>query len=132
MSTEMKVYVDDVCMACAAKGATVVTGAGRDGAVVTPLSFEVDEFSGVWFVEFGLATEGRFSVYRLDLGQARFRFSGAVDVAHPDAIRRDQAEAKRGDLIEALDRRFGPDHVNTAAQTPTEAEQIWKRLWPCK
>ena len=56
--------------------------------------------------------------------------SGADDVAYPGAIRRDEAEVKRGDLIEALDERFGPNDVNTAARTKEEAMEICNRLWP--
>jgi hypothetical protein len=128
----MKDYVDDVCNQCAASGAPVIKtnapGGYHDGAVVAPLGFEPDEFCGVWFVQFGLAVDGKFIVRRLDLGQARFRY--ASDVSYPGAIRKNEAEVKRDDLIEALDRRFGKDRVNIAAQTPVEAMQIWQRQWP--
>ena len=133
----MKAYVDEVAEDCAANGAPVATariamsGGYRDGAVVAPLGFEPDEFCGVWFVQFGLAIEGRFVVRRLDLGQARFRYASESDVRYPGAIRKNEAEVKRDNLIEALDERFGPDNVNTAAQTAIEAMQIWRRQWPC-
>jgi hypothetical protein len=133
----MKAYVDKVCKDCAANGAPVamvriaVPSGYSDGAVVAPLGFEPDEFCGVWFVQFGLTIEGRFVVRRLDLGQARFRFTTESDVLYPGAIRKNDAEVKRDNLIEALDERFGRNHVNTAAQTAIEAMQIWQRLWPC-
>ena len=46
------------------------------------------------------------------------------DVRHPHGIRKNEAEVKRDELIEALDERFGPEHVNTAATTTIEAMQI--------
>jgi hypothetical protein len=89
----MKDYVDQVCEGCAANGVAIATarisvpGGYRDGAVVAPLNFEPDEFCGIWFVQFGLAANGKFVVRRLDLGQARFRFTGADDVRlMPDVI----------------------------------------------
>ena len=100
--------------------------------VATPVDFEVDEFSGVWFVQLGVALNRRFAVFRRDLGQARFRFKTESDVRHPVGIRKNQAEVKRDELIEALDQRFGSDRVNTAASTSFEAIQIWQRLWPCE
>ena len=78
----------------------------------------------------GLALNQRFAVHKLDLGQARFRFMAESDVRHPHGIRKNEAEVKRDELIEALDERFGPEHVNTAATTTIEAMQIWQRLWP--
>ena len=134
----MKDYVDQVCQTTATDGLTIevrtisLPGGYRDGAVVAPLGFEPDEFCGVWFVEFGLALNKKFAVYRLDLGQARFRFKTESDVRYPEGIRKNQAEVKRDELIEAFDERFGPDQVNTAATNATEAMQIWSRLWPCK
>jgi hypothetical protein len=83
-------------------------------------------------VQFGIALNRRFDVHRLDLGQARFRFMVESDVQHPEGIRKNEAEVKRDELIEALDQRFGPEHVNTAATTSIEAMQIWQRLWPCE
>ena len=136
MSDEMKAYVDVVCKECAAAGAPIAMARipfpYHDGAVIAPLDFETDEFCGAWFVQFGLAFEGKFIVRRLDLGQARFRFSGADDVPHPEGIRPNQAQVRRDDLIDALDQRFGPEHVNTAPTTKIEAEQIWQRIWPCE
>jgi hypothetical protein len=85
----------------------------------------------MWFVQFGLAVDGKFSFHRLDLGQARFRFQGESDVPYPNAIRKNDAEVKRDDLIEALDWRFGMDFVNSTARTQIEAMQICQRLWPC-
>lgn len=129
-------YVKDVCNQCAQKGAVIAVerivspAHYRDGALVMPLDYEPDEFCGMWFVQFALALNERFVVRRLDLGQAKFRFSGADDVAYPAAIRRDEAEVKRGDLIEALDERFGPNDVNTAARTKEEAMEICNRVWP--
>lgn len=126
----MKAFVDEVCKDCAENGVVIATDkislvvGYRAGAVVAPLEFEPDEFCGVWFVQIGLAVNGKFIVRRLDLGQARFRFASAADVRHPEGIRKNEAEVKRDDLIEALDQRFGRDHVNTAASTPTEAMQI--------
>ena len=70
------------------------------------------------------------AVHTLDLGQARFRFSGADDVQYPDAIRKNQAEVKRDELIEALDQRFGRDCVNTGATSVEEDKQICQRIWP--
>jgi hypothetical protein len=134
----MKDYVDQVCEDCAANGVAIamdrisVPRGYRDGAVVAPLDYEDDEFCGLWFVQFGLAVNQRFMICRLDLGQARFRFSGANDVQYPEAIRENEAKVKRDNLIEAFDQRFGPDHVNTAASTAIEAKQIWERLWPCE
>jgi hypothetical protein len=134
----LKAYVDEVCNDCATNGAPIVMArislprGYHDGVVVAPLDFEPDEFCGVWFVQFGLAVDGKVIVRRLDLGQARFRYTGANDVQYPGAIRKNDAEVKRDDLIEALDQRFGPDHVNTAALSAIEAMQIWQRLWPCE
>jgi hypothetical protein len=132
----MKTYVEHVCQQCAEQGAVIATARilhparYREGALVMPLDYEPDEFSGMWFVQFGLAVNERFIIRRLDLGQARFRFSDADDVAYPGAIRRDEAEVKRGDLIEVLDERFGPNGVNIAARTKDEAMKICNRLWP--
>ena len=55
----------------------------------------------------------------------------AADVRHPEAIKKNAAEVKRDDLIEALDERFGPDQVNIAGTSKIDAMQIWQRLWPC-
>jgi hypothetical protein len=131
----MKDYVDRVCKATAANGrpisaASIPGGVYRDGALVAPLGFEMDEFCGIWFVQFGLAVDRRFAVHTLDLGQARFRFSGANDVQYPGAIRKNQAEVKRDELIEALDQRFGADRVNIAGTSVEEAMQICQRIWP--
>ena len=57
-------YVEHVCQQCAGKGAVIATARisrpahYRDGALVMPLDFEPDEFSGMWFIQFGLAVEG--------------------------------------------------------------------------
>jgi hypothetical protein len=134
----MREYVDKICDMTATNG--VVIDLGRislsrgyhDGAVVTPLDFELDKFSGIWFVQFGVALNRRFAVFRLDLGQARFRFTTESDVRDPEAITKNEAEVKRDELIEALDQRFGSEYVNTAASTRIEAMQIWQRLWPCE
>jgi hypothetical protein len=96
----MKDYVDQVCEDCAANGVAIamarisVPRGYRDGAVVAPLHYEDDEFCGLWFVQFGLAVNQRFMICRLDLGQARFRFSGANDVQYPEAIRENEAKVK--------------------------------------
>lgn len=138
VSEAMRTYVDEICKHCAENGHVISTGkirlarGYRDGVVFAPLGFEPDEFCGLWFVEFGLAVDGRFLVRRLDLGQARFRFAGADDVQYPGAIRENEAKRRRDDLIEAFDRRFGPDDVNIAASTATDAAQIWGRLWPLR
>lgn len=129
----MKSYVDEICEKTAKNGRPVEVGRSKgysDGAVVAPLDFELDEFCGVWFVQFGVALNRRFAVHRLDLGQARFRFMAEGEVQHPEGIKKNEAEVKRDDLIEALDQRFGLEHVNTAATTSIEAMQIWRRLWP--
>ena len=134
----MRSYVDEVCKRTATYGLVIEVGriplsrSYRDGAVVAPVDFEIDEFSGIWFVKFGVALSQRFAVYRLDLGHARFRFMTESDLRHPEGIRKNEAEVKRDELIEALDQRFGPEHVNTAATTAIEAMQIWQRLWPCE
>lgn len=134
----MSTYVDDICRVTGTNGLPIEVGriplsrGYRDGAVVAPLDFEIDEFSGIWFVKFGVAINQRFSVHRLDLGHARFRFIAESAVRHPAGIRKNEAEVKRDELIEALDRRFGPDNVNTAATIAIEAMQIWQRLWPCE
>jgi hypothetical protein len=134
----MRDYVDDVCERTATNGLIVrvetisLPGGYRDGVVVAPLDFELDEFCGIWFVQFGVALNRRFAVHRLDLGQARFRFMVESEVRYPGAISKNQAEVKRDELIEALDERFGPDHVNTAPSTAIEAMKIWQRLWPCE
>lgn len=129
-------YVDDVCKSTASSGTAIDSEkceiSYRDGALVAPLAYEMDEFSGTWFVQFGIALGRRFRLHRLDLGQARFRFSGAADVRHPEAIRKNEAEVKRDNLIEALDRRFGANQVNTAATSPENAMVICQRLWPCQ
>ena len=134
----MKSYVREICEKTATNGLMIDLGrislsrGYQDGVVVTPVDFEVDEFSGVWFVQLGVALNRRFAVFRRDLGQARFRFKTESDVRHPVGIRKNQAEVKRDELIEALDQRFGSDRVNTAASTSFEAIQIWQRLWPCE
>lgn len=134
----MMEYVDQICRKTTDKGLIIDVekierpARYRDGAVVAPLDFEPDEFCGVWFVKFGMAVNGRFAVFRLDLGQSRFRFMGAGDVRHPEGISKNQAEVKRDELIEALDERFGPENANTAATTSIEAMKIWQRLWPVK
>ncbi|MGC2594542.1 MAG: hypothetical protein WA425_21755, partial [Xanthobacteraceae bacterium] len=130
-------YVNEICEKTAANGFAIeverikLPSGYRDGAVVAPLDFEPDEFCGVWFVQFGLAINRKFAVHRLDLGQARFRYMAAADVRHPEAIKKNAAEVKRDDLIEALDERFGPDQVNIAGTSKIDAMQIWQRLWPC-
>jgi hypothetical protein len=132
----MKDYVEDICENTAKNGLMINLGrivppaSDHNGAVVAPLNFEVDEFSGIWFVEFGVALNGRFAIFRLDLGQARFRSTTVSDVRHPDGIRKNEAEVKRDQLIEALDQRFGSARVHAAASS-IEATLIWKRLWPC-
>lgn len=134
----MKAYVDEICRWTATNGLMVDLGGislsrgYQDGVVVAPVDFELDEFSGVWFVQLGVALNRRFAVFRRDLGQARFRFKTEFDVRHPEAISKNQAEVRRDELIEALDQRFGPERVNTAATTSFEAMQIWQRLWPCE
>jgi len=125
----MKSYVDEICEKTAKDGTMVD---GPNGAVVAPLDFEIDEFSGVWFVQFGIALNQRFAVHRLDLGQARFRITVESEVQYPGGIRKNEAEVKRDELIEALDQRFGSQHVNAAAATSEEAMQICQRRWPRK
>lgn len=133
----MKTYIDDVCEQTARDGLAIevdkitLPGGYSDGAVVAPLDYELDEFTGVWLVQFGIAVARRFAVHTLDLGQARFRARGANDIPHPEAITKNQAAVKRDELIEALDQRFGTEHVSVAAGTAIEAMQIWQRLWPC-
>jgi hypothetical protein len=131
----MKGYVDEICEKTAKNGIVIEVGRSKaysDGAVVAPLDFEIDEFCGVWFVQFGVALDQRFAVYRLDLGQARFRMMVESDVQHPEGINKNEAAVKRDKLIEALDQRFGPEHVYAAATTSIEAMQICQRLWPCE
>jgi len=125
----MKRYLDKIYESTAKTGAVIE---GPNGAVVGPLDFEVDEFCGTWFVKFGLALNQRFAMHRLDLGQARFRIMVESDVQHPGGITKNEAEVKRDKLIEALDLRFGVDHVYTAATTIVEGMQICQRLWPHK
>jgi hypothetical protein len=133
----MREYIEKICEKTTSQGRIVeierisIPGGYRDGAVMAPLGFEVDEFCGVWCVQFGLALSRRFAVHTLELGQARFRFSGEGDVQYPGAIRKNQAEVKRDELIEALDDRFGSENVNIAATSLIEAMRIWQRLWPC-
>jgi hypothetical protein len=92
----MKDYVDRVCKASAENGTPILSAPDyRDGALVAPLGFEMDEFCGIWFVQFALAVDRKFAVHTLELGQARFRFSGADDVQYPGAIHKNQAEVKR-------------------------------------
>jgi hypothetical protein len=127
----MKDYVDRVCKATAENGTQILPVADyRDGALVWPLEYEPDEFYAIWFVHFALAVDRKFAVHTLDLGQARFRFSGADDVQFPNAITKNQAEVKRDELIEVLDKRLGKDRVNLAATKPEEAMQICQRIWP--
>jgi hypothetical protein len=107
MEATMKAYVDKVCKDCATNGVAVATARilpplrYHDGAGVAPLGFEPNEFCGVWFVQFGVAVDAKFVVCRLDLGQARFRFTSERDVQYPGAIRKSDADVKRDDLIEA-------------------------------
>jgi hypothetical protein len=136
----MKAHVDAACKDCVANGAAIAMAQipvrYRDGAVVAPLRWEPDEFCGVWFVRYGLAVNGRFVVRRLDLGQARFRFACEGDVQHPEGVRPNTAEVRRDALIEALDQRFGPDHVHIyctpscTSSSDTQAMQVCQRLWP--
>jgi hypothetical protein len=130
----MKKYVDEICRKAASQGTLIEVEKiqYRDGAVVAPLDFELDEFSGVWFVQFAVAVNRKLGVFTLDLGQARFRFGAAGDVSHPEAITKNQALVKRDELIEALDQRFGANQVNTAASSSMEAMEICQRLWPCQ
>jgi hypothetical protein len=57
----MRSYVDEVFKRTVTNGLVIEIGkiplsrGYRDGAVVAPLDFEIDEFSGVWFVKFGVA-----------------------------------------------------------------------------
>jgi hypothetical protein len=128
----MKSYVDEICEKTVKNGIAIEVGRSKgysDGAVVAPLDFEIDEFCGAWFVRFAVALNQRFAVHRLDLGQARFRIMVENEVQHPEGIRKNEAEVKRDELIEALDQRFGPEHVYTAATTSIEAMQICQRLW---
>jgi hypothetical protein len=137
-ATMMKAYVAQACKDCVANGAVIELASipyslgYHDGAVVAPLGFETDEFCGAWFVWLGLALGGRFIIRRLDLGQARFRFTCEGEVQHPEGVRPNTAEVRRDGLIEALDQRFGPDRVNIAPRTEIEARQICQRLWPCE
>ena len=82
----MKSYVREICEKTATNGLMIDLGrislsrGYQDGVVVTPVDFEVDEFSGVWFVQLGVALNRWFAVFRRDLGQARFRFKTESDV----------------------------------------------------
>lgn len=130
---DLKAYVAGLCSQTEARGRAVDIHRMplhhyRQGALVFPLGFESDECQ--WFVEFAISVRERVAFYRLDLGQARFRFSGVDDVAYPGAIRKNQAEVKRDELIEALDARFGPNDVNAACQTAEDAMQVCNRIWP--
>jgi hypothetical protein len=134
----MKDYVAEICEMTATNGLMIDLGrislsrGYQDGVVVAPVDYELDDFSGVWFVQLGVALNRRFAVFRLDLGQARIRIDTEFDVRHPEGLTKNEAEVKRDQLIEALDQRFGSERVNTAASTPFEAMQIWQRLWPCE
>jgi hypothetical protein len=93
----MKSYVDEICEKTAKNGIVIEGGLGgySDGAVLTPLDFELDEFCGVWFVQICVALNRRFAVHRLDLGQARFRIMVESEVQHPEGISKNEALVKR-------------------------------------
>ena len=104
----MKDYVAEICEMTATNDLMIDLGrmplsrSYQDGVVVAPVDYEIDEFSGVWFVQLGVALNRRFAVFRLDLGQARFRIDTEFDVRHPKGLTKNEAQVKRDDLIEAL------------------------------